>query len=111
MHTVYFVRDNGIGFPADQAQRLFEPFIKLHADIQYEGSGVGLTIARNLVAAHGGRIWAEGMPNAGTVIRFTLPKFVSDQVALNADSARNTSARNKTWLDPNRSVFDFRKHD
>jgi signal transduction histidine kinase len=101
MQTVYFVRDNGIGFAAEQAQRLFEPFTKLHADTQYEGNGVGLTIARNLVAAHGGRIWAEGTPDAGTVIRFTLPN-----IALSADSARN-----KTWLDPNRSLFDFRQHD
>ena len=101
MQTVYFVRDNGVGFAADQSQRLFEPFAKLHADTQYEGSGVGLTIARNLVVAHGGRIWAEGTPDAGTVIRFTLPN-----VALST-----TPSRKKAWLDPNRSLFDFRKHD
>lgn len=69
---VYFVRDNGAGFPADKATRLFETFQRLHASSDFAGTGVGLAIARRIVERHGGRIWAEGSPGQGSVFRFTL---------------------------------------
>jgi len=91
--SVYFVRDNGIGFASEDESRLFEPFSKLHAPMDYEGSGIGLTIARNIVAAHGGHIWADGQCN-GAVFSFTLEPHKYEFVRP---------------IDPSRSLFDFRR--
>lgn len=64
--------DNGPGFDAEAAQRLFEPFVRLHA-AQFEGHGVGLSIVRRAVTRHGGRVWAESQPGRGACFFFTLP--------------------------------------
>ncbi len=64
------IRDTGQGIPADELPHVFDRFYKSRDS---KGSGLGLTIAKNLVAAHGGEIFAESTPGAGTTIRFTLP--------------------------------------
>jgi two-component system, sensor histidine kinase and response regulator len=69
---IFFVRDNGIGFDAKHASRLFEVFTRLHGASSFEGTGIGLSIVRNIVERHGGRIWAESAPNAGATFFFTL---------------------------------------
>jgi len=69
---VVSVQDNGIGFSTSQAQRLFEPFVRLHGR-QFDGSGVGLSIVRRAVERHGGRVWAEGRPGEGATFHFSLP--------------------------------------
>jgi signal transduction histidine kinase len=71
--AVLFVRDNGVGFESSQATRLFEPFQRLHGQ-RFEGSGVGLSIARRIVERHGGRLWADAEPSRGATFYFTLAR-------------------------------------
>jgi PAS domain S-box-containing protein len=69
---VYFVRDDGAGFDMEYAHNLFLPFSRLHSESQFEGIGIGLCVAHRVVAAHGGKIWANGAPGAGATFSFTL---------------------------------------
>jgi hypothetical protein len=67
---VYCVADNGVGFDMTQASQMFEPFQRLHEG--NEGTGVGLSIAKRIIQHHGGRIWAESVPDQGATFSFTL---------------------------------------
>ena len=67
------VRDHGSGFDMRYAQKLFEPFQRLHGPEQGSGNGLGLAIARRIVERHGGRLWAESEPGAGSTFGFDLP--------------------------------------
>ncbi|MEO7735072.1 MAG: response regulator [Kofleriaceae bacterium] len=71
--SVYFVRDNGAGFDMSQVNRLFTPFQRLHTDMAFSGTGIGLATVRRIVERHGGKIWAEGSVGLGAKISFTVP--------------------------------------
>lgn len=70
---VLYVRDNGVGFDARDADRLFREFSRLPGAERSEGFGLGLSLVARLVRAHQGRIWAEGSPGAGATFYVQLP--------------------------------------
>lgn len=70
--SVLFVSDNGAGFAPERTAELFEPFSRLHSDDQFEGSGLGLALVRQVIDRHDGSVWAESRPDAGATFFFTL---------------------------------------
>jgi two-component system sensor histidine kinase/response regulator len=69
---IYFIRDNGIGFDSKEADKIFDPFERLHSLSEFDGVGMGLAIVERIISYHQGKIWCDAKINQGATFCFTI---------------------------------------
>ena len=72
---IFTIEDNGIGIDAKYHKKIFELFVRLNPPSKYEGTGMGLSLSKKIIEAHGGRVWVKSSLNNGSQFLFTLPKL------------------------------------
>jgi light-regulated signal transduction histidine kinase (bacteriophytochrome) len=71
---IFWIRDNGIGFDVEYAEKLFQIFQKLQKEPEFPGNGIGLALVKRAIEKNNGRVWAEAKPNGGATFYVALPR-------------------------------------